>query len=74
MRGQTVGEPVNPCLYLWLTPELFDGHAFEQLHEKTRETIAKSPEYQAISRRETLERGSENPAEGLEDMNDDVPF
>jgi hypothetical protein len=72
MKGQTVKNPINPCIYMWLTPDLFDRKVFELLHEKTRETIAKSPEYQAIVSGKPIEAMSENPAP--DELDDSIPF
>lgn len=71
MKGQQAKPPLNPMVYLWLEPALFDKQVFELLHEKTRETIAKSPEYDAIIHGRPLTE-TENPVP--DDMNDDVPF
>lgn len=70
MKGQQVKTPLNPVVYLWLEPALFDKTAFELLHEKTREQIAKSPEYDALIHGRPL---SENPAPD-DDLNDPCPF
>jgi hypothetical protein len=71
MKGQATKPPLNPIIYLWLEPALFDRTVFDMLHEKTREQIIKSPEYEiAIGKRPKPE--NENPAP--DDMNDDVPF
>jgi hypothetical protein len=69
--GRLTRPPVSSCIYLWLSPELFDRNAFEQLHEKTRETIAKSPEYEAIVSHRPLEISPETVPD---DLNDSIPF
>lgn len=48
MKGQKVPAPQNASNYVWLDAGEFDNVAFENLHEKTREQITKSPEYQAL--------------------------
>lgn len=48
IKGQKVPGAYNKLIYVWLDSQLFDRDAFESLHEKTREQIAKSPEYGAI--------------------------
>jgi hypothetical protein len=73
MKGQTVGDPVNSVLYLCLSAQRFDKQVFESLHERTRETIAKSPEYQAIVSGRPIEAAAAS-ARVEEDMNDAVPF
>jgi hypothetical protein len=72
MKGQATKPPLNPVVYLWLEPTLFDKQVFELLHEKTREQIAKSPEYEAVTTGRPLKAENENPAP--DDMDQDVPF
>lgn len=77
MKGQKAKPPLNTCIYLWLDHNLFDKTVFEMLHEKTRETIAKSPEYDAIvSGRPLPQHDERNPPSRTtaEDMSDSVPF
>ena len=70
MKGQKGIPPVNTQIYLWLSPELFDKQTFELLHEKTRQMIEKSPEYEAIMTGKPLMR----EASADDDMNDPIPF
>jgi hypothetical protein len=72
LKGQAKKHPINPCVYLWLEPTLWDPKIFELLHEKTRETIAKSPEYECVTTGKPIRTESENPAPA--DMNDEIPF
>lgn len=73
MKGQQV-PPVKADLsagFVWLDPALFDQAAFDALHEKTREQIAKSPEYQALI---SGKPASAPAAAGGGDDVDDIPF
>jgi hypothetical protein len=70
MKGQTGKPPINACIYLWLTLDLWDPKVYELLHERTRETIAKSPEYQAIA----TGRPMTTQPEPAPDLSDDIPF
>jgi hypothetical protein len=74
MKGQTVSSLVNPLVYVWLSPDRFDSAAFESLHEKTRETIAKSPEYQAIASGKPIAPPAASAAAHDDDLADPIPF
>jgi hypothetical protein len=47
-KSVKVPKPVSPLTFLSLTRGEFDKETFAALHEKTREVIAKSPEYQLL--------------------------
>lgn len=66
-KGTPLKALVNEKKKLILTPEEFDVKVFESLHEKMRETIAASPEYQAIK--------SGKPIQNVvEEFDDEIPF
>jgi hypothetical protein len=64
-------KPEGQTMYLALTPEEFDPQVYEALSDRLRETIASSPEYQAIF-------PASDPGGNLQtpdgDMEDEVPF
>lgn len=53
---------------LFLSLAAFDKSVFDKLSDKLKETIAKSPEYQAILAGKPAGQGS------MSDMDDDIPF
>ena len=69
-KSEKCPKQVNAGVFFSLEPDEFDLDVFMALSEKTREKIAKSPEYMA------LETGSVEPADqdGGNVANDDVGF
>lgn len=66
-KGTELKPLVNEKRFLILDNEQFNPKVFESLHEKLRETIASSPEYQAIKAGKPVERLNE-------ELNDEIPF
>lgn len=68
-KGTQLQPLVNDKLAVILSPEDFKPDQFAKLHEKTRETIAKSPEYQAIK------SGKPMPQHATAgELDDEIPF
>jgi hypothetical protein len=65
------GDPQNPVTYVALERGDFDQVAFDSLHEKTREQIRLSPEYQEIV--EGVTRVHDNGGYDR-DLDDEIPF
>jgi hypothetical protein len=67
------GKAQNPETYFALEPGSFDKATFAKLHDKVRETVALSPEYQALTR-------GAAPADEMggyhtgADLDDEIPF
>ncbi len=78
-EAKALPKQVNPPVFLSLVPEEFDAKVFESLHEKTREKIAKTPEFVALDNPTAAEEAQsdapegDGPGEGVPE-NDDVPF
>jgi hypothetical protein len=68
-KGFEAPEPVNPRVFIGLTPTDFDKVAFDSLSEKLKLTIASSPQYKALMNGTATD--DENPGAGLDD---EIPF
>jgi hypothetical protein len=70
-------KPEGQTMYLALTPDEFDAQVYESLSDRLRETIASSPEYQAMFP-SSFSDGGGNPENGnnggFDDMDDEIPF
>jgi len=71
-------KPEGQLMYLALTAEEFDPMVYQSLSDKMKETIASSPEYQALFPPAPDQGGYNKPptggAGGVNDMSDDIPF
>jgi hypothetical protein len=67
-------KPEGPLMYLALTPEEFDASVYEGLSDRLRETIAGSPEYQAMFPPGGEQQGNGYGGQGKSDMDDEIPF
>jgi hypothetical protein len=72
-RGMKVPRMHNETVFLWLEPGEFDVGVFDKLSDRMKDTIEKSPEYQAV-----LDAGnSRAPVHGTRlkgEIDDEVPF
>jgi hypothetical protein len=62
--------PFNTLTYLALEKDGFDKSVFDAMHEKTKEQIMLSPEYQELVEGRTRPV----PENGHQDMDDEIPF
>ncbi|KAA5547010.1 hypothetical protein FYK55_00910 [Roseiconus nitratireducens] len=62
----------GPTTYLSLDPEDFDPEVFEALSDRLKETIAASPEYQALTSGATTSQSAATQPTGPDDEN--IPF
>lgn len=63
------GQPVNRMDYIALEKDRFNPDIFDLQHEKTKEQIRLSPEYQ-----EVVNGIVQAPANGHEELEDEIPF
>lgn len=70
-KGMTVGGPENRITYLWLSPDEYDPAVFEALSDGLKDTIRKSPEYQAIISGKSVAHQQLDPGH---DPDDEIPF
>lgn len=68
-------KPEGQTMYLALTEDEFDQSVYDALSEKMRETIASSPEYQALfAGSDNQQSGHGYGGNGHADMDDEIPF
>lgn len=68
---------VNPSLYFSLDPGEFDAKVLATLSDGTRETITKSPEYQALvagEKQPPADHDADGPPPADDGKDDDIPF
>lgn len=62
----------GPTTYLTLEPDGFEPDVFARLSDRLKQTIAQSPEYQALT--ETVPNGSQSDNQYNHDTDDGIPF
>lgn len=67
-------KPEGALMYLALTEDEFDQSVYDALSDKLRETIANSPEYQALFAPAGGGQAGGAPAGGRSDMDDEISF
>jgi hypothetical protein len=78
-KGDKCPKLTNPSVFFSLEEKEFDEKIFAELHEKTREKIAGSPEYSALTGAsndvpDDTGHGGHEPHENPSDRDDDIPF
>jgi len=75
-NGTKVPKPVNPLICFSLEPGEYDPKVYAQLSDRTRETIASSPEYRALVSPEPADHDADSHPFGTtpEGEDDEVPF
>lgn len=70
-KQMTVGGPSNPIVFVWLSPDEFNKAAFDGLSDRIKETIMKSPEYQALVSGKPV---AHSDLHAGADPDDEIPF
>lgn len=69
-KGIVAPKPINPFVFVWLTPDEFSNAAYQTLSDKLKDVIDRAPEYQAI-----LHPGAQPVvAAGEPEFEDEIPF
>jgi hypothetical protein len=70
-KQMAVGAPTQPSVFVWLTADQFDAKEFDKLSDGLKDTIRKSPEYQAVTTGKPVAHTQLNAGQ---DPDDEIPF